>query len=231
MFHFCCLCNQLFSVLIFHGRNNPVYMLCWRSSGICCTIHPVNPQYLKWICTKRCQSGAGPGGCSGAGTCSRCTKISRSLPSPSELRGYFIGVAQLAAVLFWSRGKAWGGVCCAASMLPSHKAEEHLGPARAGSGDFSCPLGTGFLTIGILSLGEPSVLHPLLAQTKPNREGAACDAPFAGKAWEWHLDLIILLASVLVWILTALAELAAYFHGTKFSTLLGSQLGDPKSSN
>lgn len=31
--------------------------------------------------------------------------------------------------------------------------------------------------------------------------------------------------------LTELAELAACFHGTKFSTLLGSQLGDPKSSN
>lgn len=65
MFHFCCLYNQLFSVLIFHGRNNPVYMLCWRSSGICCTIHPVSPQYLKWICVKWCQSGAEPGGCWG----------------------------------------------------------------------------------------------------------------------------------------------------------------------
>lgn len=80
------------------------------------------------------------------------------------------------------------------------KAEEHLGPARAGSGeqDFSCPLGMGFLTVGILSLGEPSILHPLLTQTKPNRAGAACDAPFAGKAWEWHLDLIIQLAPALV---------------------------------
>lgn len=114
-------------------------------SGICCTIHPVSPQYLQGICTKRCQSGAGQGGCSGTGTCSRCTKISRSLPSPSELQGYFIGVVQLAAVLFWSRGKAWGGVCCAASMLPSLKAGEHSGPARAGSGeqDFFLSLGHG----------------------------------------------------------------------------------------
>lgn len=121
-------------------------------------------------------------------------------PKSIELQGYFISVVQLTDVLFWSHGRAWGGICCAASMLSSHKAEEYFGPARAGSGeqDFSCPLGTGFLTIGILSLGEPSILHPLPTQTQPNREGAACNTPFAGKAWEWHLDLIILLASVLV---------------------------------
>jgi len=45
--------------------------------------------------------------------------------------------------------------------------------------------------IPVDSLGEPSVLHPLLARTKPNGERAGCDAPFfAGEAWEWHLDLI-----------------------------------------
>lgn len=114
-------------------------------------------------------------------------------PKSTELQGYFISVVQLTDVLFWSHGRAWGGVCSAASVLPSLKAEGYLGPARAGSGeqDFSCPLGMAFLTIGILSLGKPSILHPLLTQTQPKREGAACDTPLAGKAWEWHLDLII----------------------------------------
>lgn len=63
--------------------------------------------------------------------------------SPSELCGYFTGVAQLAAVLLWSHGRAWEDVCCVVSVLPSHKAEAYLGPASARSGelDLACPMG------------------------------------------------------------------------------------------
>lgn len=152
MFHFCCLYNQLFSVPIFHGRNNPVFMLCWRSSGICRTIHPVSPQYLKWICAEWCQTGAGPGARSGAGT----WKISRSLPSPQSSKDTSSVLCN--SQMFCPGAMAQPGEVLA--VLPSHKAEEYLGPARAGSEeDFPCPLGRGFLTIGILSLGEPSI-HP-----------------------------------------------------------------------
>lgn len=105
-------------------------------------------------------------------------------PTPSELCGYFIGVAQLAAVLLWSHSKARGDVCCVVSVLPSRKAEACARPASAGDPDLACPLGYGIPvdSPAFFSWGEPSVLHPRLARTKPSRERAACDAPFAGEA-------------------------------------------------
>lgn len=136
-------------------------MLCWGESRLRCTIHPVNLQCLKWICTKRSKCEAEPEVCSGARTCSRCAKsvVSISLRVHLNSCGYFIGVVQLAAVLFWSCGKAWEDVCCVVSMLPSQKAEAYLGPASARSGetDLACPLGMGFLLIPPFSPWES---HP-----------------------------------------------------------------------
>lgn len=75
---------------------------------------------------------------------------------------------------------------------------------------------------------SPKESRPSRSSHKPNRgKRAACAAPFASEPREWHLDLIRQRASIC----TELAELAPRFHGTKFSTLPGSQLGDPKSCN
>lgn len=75
---------------------------------------------------------------------------------------------------------------------------------------------------------SPKESRPSRSSHKPNRgKRAACAAPFASEPREWHLDLIRQRASIC----TELAELAPHFHGTKFSTLPGSQLGDPKSCN
>lgn len=63
-----------------------------------CTIHPVNLQYLMWICTKQCKSEVAVScdycpyewpskeGCSGARTCSCCTNsvVSMSQVHPSS---------------------------------------------------------------------------------------------------------------------------------------------------
>lgn len=80
---------------------------------------------------------------------SRCTQaaVSMRLQVPPGLCGGFTGVVQLAAVLFCSPSRAWGGVCRVASRLPSQQAEASQGAAGARRGEpgLTRPWGMGFL--------------------------------------------------------------------------------------
>lgn len=155
-------------------------------------------------------------------------------PSASELCGYFIGVVQLAAVLFWSHGKAWEDVCFVVSMLPSHKAEAYLGLAstRSGEPDLACLLGMGFLLIPRhFLLGRAVHPAPLACSNQAKQRVSSLWRPFCwrGLGVAFGFNYPVSFSACLNFDWTGWA--AACFHGTKFSTLLGSQLGDPKSCN